>query len=69
MALTAADEFKKSSHAHKLELEKKIKTLEDAVKFRDEAAKRMAIVQRDKTKKLAESLATVETSESQAQIA
>ena len=39
------------------------------MKFRDEAAERMAIVHRDVTKKLAESLATAETSKSQAQIA
>ena len=69
MALTAAKEFKKSSCAHRLELEKKVRTLEDAVKFRDEAAKRMAIVHQGETKKLAESLATAETSKSQAQIA
>ena len=39
------------------------------MKFRDEAAERMAMVRRDETKKLAESLATAETSKSQAQIA
>ena len=50
-------------------MEKKIKTLEDAVKFRDEAAKRMAIVRQGETKKLAESLVTAKTSKSQAQIA
>ena len=38
------------------------------MKFRDEAAKRMAIVRQGETKKLAESLATAETSKSQAQI-
>ena len=55
--------------AHRVELEKKINILEEAVKFRDEAAKRMAIVRQGETKKLAESLATAETSKLQAQIA
>ena len=67
-ALAVATEFKKKTGAHRLELEKKIKTLEDAIKFRDEAAKRMTIVRQDEAKKLAESLATAETSKSQAQI-
>ena len=43
-ALATAEESKKNLGAHRLELEKKIRTLEDAVKFRDEAAKRMTIV-------------------------
>ena len=39
------------------------------MKFRDEAAKRTTIVRREEGKKLAENLATAETSRSQAQIA
>ena len=68
-ALAEAEESKKSAGACRLRLEEMIRTLEDAVKFRDEAAERMAIVRRDEAKKLAESLATAETSKSQAQIA
>ena len=68
-ALAEAEESKKNAGAHRLKLEKKIRTLEDAVKFRDKAAKRMIIVRRDEAKKLTESLATAETSKSQAQIA
>ena len=68
-ALAAAEDFKKKAGAHRLELEKKIKTSEDAVKFRDETAQRMTIMRQGEAKKLAESLATVETSKSQAQIA
>ena len=68
-ALVAAEDFKKKAGAHRFELEKKIKTLEDAVKFRDETAQRMTILRQDEAKKLAESLATAETSKSQAQIA
>ena len=58
MALAEAEESKKKAGAHRLELEKKIRTLEDAVRFRDEAAERTDIVRRDEAKKLAESLAT-----------
>ena len=68
-ALTAAEESKKNLGTHRLELEKKVRTLKDAVKFRDDAAKRMTIMRQDEAKKLAESLATAETSKSQAQIA
>ena len=68
-ALAAAEDFKKRAGAHRLELEKKIKTLEDAVKFWDETAQHMTIVSQDEAKKLAESLATTETRKSQAQIA
>ena len=58
MALAKAEEFKKSAGARRLALEEKIWNLESTVKFRDEAAERMAVVHRDKTKKLAESLST-----------
>ena len=64
VALAEAEESKKIAGAHRLELEERIRNLEDAVKFRDEAAESMAIVRRDESKKLAESLATVETSKS-----
>ena len=63
-ALDEAEEFKKSSGARRLELEGRIRNLEDAVKFRDEAAERMAIVHPDEAKKLAKSLATTQTSKS-----
>ena len=68
-ALAEAEESKKNVGTRRLSLEEKIRNLENAVKFRDEAAKRMAIVRRDEAKKLAESMATAETSKSQAQIA
>ena len=58
-----------SAGARRLVLEETIRNLEGAVKFWEEATERMAIVRWDEAKKLAESLATAETSKSQAQIA
>ena len=64
-ALAGAKEFKKSTGAHRLALEDKIRNLEGAVKFRDEASERMTIVRWTKSKELAESRAAAETSKLQ----
>ena len=68
-ALAEAKESKRNAGARRLSLEEKIRNLESAVKFRDEAAQRMTTMRRAEAKELAESLAAAETSKSQAQIA
>ena len=67
--LAEAEEFKKSAGSHHVVLEEKIRNLEGAVKFRDEAVESMKTVWRAEAKELAENREAMETSKSQAQIA